>query len=163
MKKTDRDGEEIEWVRSQSSSSSSTYTPRYRPPSATHYYPSRSPRPSYRHSYSRNKEVTHPARRYLEIYLYKLEMDEYREMSDDTNEFSLLKFRYKFCKGSCSVFLKNGKGKIHVPLQALEGVTKSDERCLILKFNLGAKNLVSRPSPEIRRRRWERQRIAIEE
>ncbi|CAG8646632.1 9474_t:CDS:2, partial [Diversispora eburnea] len=85
---------------------------------------------------------------YIEFNLSSININEYKESSEiGINDYKL-RFRYKYLEEGISIFLNENKGKIYIPLEALEAVSKVHLNLIILTLKENAIGLISYRSRE---------------
>ncbi|CAG8574347.1 2874_t:CDS:2 [Diversispora eburnea] len=86
---------------------------------------------------------------YIEFNLSGININEYKESAEiGINDYKL-RFRYKYLEEGISIFLNENKGKIYIPLEALEDISKVHLNLIILTLKENAIGLISYSSREI--------------
>ncbi|CAG8627802.1 9843_t:CDS:2 [Acaulospora morrowiae] len=79
---------------------------------------------------------------HIEFYLSSISIDEYCE-SVEAFDIYKLKFRYKYLEEGISIFLNENKGKIYIPLEALEEISKVQLNLIFLTLKKDSIKLLS--------------------
>ncbi|CAG8575602.1 5107_t:CDS:2 [Acaulospora colombiana] len=79
---------------------------------------------------------------HIEFCLSSIGIDEYHESVEAVDVYKL-KFRYKYLEEGISIFLNGNKGKIYIPLEALEEISKVQLNLIFLTLKKDAKKLIT--------------------